>query len=192
MIYLAFMKTQIDASECAGVLGTKAKNKFNDPVDAFKFVNYQRHQNNVPSEDSNESVTRLSLSDRFKGLTSNSIPSNSTNGQIANNELAMTKRPVSRARRTGGSEQNNASKTNSLPETARSSQPSVLEQPVAKKTVSACPPLPTNEPIKSTVPKCPVPSMFENVSSDDELPSIEETVAKVAKNSQINNTQNGK
>ena len=188
MIYLAFMKTQIDASECAGVLGTKAKNKFNDPVDAFKFVNYQRHQNNVPSEDSNESVTRLSLSDRFKGLASNSIPSNSTNGQIVNNELAMPKRPVSRARRTGGSEQNNASKTNSLPETARSSQPSVdkvLEQPVAKKPVPACPPL-------QTVPKCPVPSMFENVSSDDELPSIEETVAKVAKNSQINNTQNGK
>ena len=65
-------------------------------------------------------------------------------------------------------------------------------RPVAKKTVSACPPLPTNEPIKSTVPKCPVPSMLENVSSDDELPPIEETVAKVAKNSQINNTQNGK
>ena len=181
-------------------MGSKSKYKFNDPVDAFRHINVARQKNNVPSEDSNESGSRLSLSDRFKDLTSKSIPSNSSNGQIVNNEQAMPNRPISRARRTGGSEQNNTPKINSLPETARPMQTSVdkvLEQPVSKtptRTVAPCPPLSINEPTKSAVPKCPVPSssFFENLSSDDELPPPEEIVDNVAKKSQIPRTQNGK
>lgn len=179
-------------------MGSKARYKFNDPVDAFRLINSARQKNNVPSDDSNESGTRLSLSDRFKDLTSKSIPSNSINGQIVNNEQAMPNRPISRARRTGGSEQNNTPQTNSLPETARPMQPSVdkvLEQPVAKtptRTVALCPPFPINEPTKSSLPKYPFPSFLENVSSDDELPPPEEIVQNVAKKSQIPRTQNGK
>ena len=181
IIHLAFIKSQIDSSECAGVLGSKSKYKFNDPVDAFRHINVARQKNNVPSEDSNKSGSRLSLSDRFKDLTSNSIPSNSSNGQIVSNEQAMPNRPISRARRTGGSEQNNTPKINSLPETARPMQTSVdkvLEQPVAKT--------PTR-----TVPKYPFPSFLEDVSSDDELPPPEEIVQNVAKKS-LTRTQNGK
>ena len=179
-------------------MGSKARYKFNDPVDAFRLINSARQKNNAPSEDSNESGTRLSLSDRFKDLTSKSIPSNPSNGQIVNNEQAMPNRAISRARRTGGSEQGNIPKTNSLPETARPMQPSVdkvLEQPVAKtptKTGAPCPPFPINEPTKSSLPKYPFPSFLENVSSDDELPPPEEIVQNVAKKSQIPRTQNGK
>ena len=188
--HLAFVKSQIDSSECARLLGSKSKYKFNDPVDVFRFANQARYQNNVSSEDSNESGTRLSLSDRFKDLTSNAIPSNSSNGQIV--EQAMPNRPISRARRTGGSEK--TPKTNSLPETARPMQPSVdkvLEQPVAKtaeRTVTPSSTLPTNVP-----PMPPLPNIFDNVSSDDELLSADEIVENVAKkSSQINRTQNGK
>ena len=192
--HLAFVKSQIDSSECAGILGSKSKHKFNDPVDVFRFANQARYQNNVSSEDSNESGTRLSLSDRFKDLTSNAIPSNSSNGQIV--EQAMPNRPISRARRTGGSEK--TPKTNSLPETARPMQPSVdkvLEQPddktiakTAERTVTLSPTLPTNVP-----PMPPLPNIFDNVSSDDELLSADEIVENVAKkSSQINRKQNGK
>ena len=108
----------------------------------------------------------------------------------------MPNRPISRAKRTGGSEK--TPKTNSLPETARPMQPSVdkvLEQPVAKtiaktaeRTVTPSSTLPTNVP-----PMPPLPNIFDNVSSDEELLSADEIVENVAKKSQITNrTQNGK
>ena len=178
------MKSQIDPSECEPVLGSKAKHKIIEPAGAFRFVSSARQRNNVPSEDSNENENRLSLSDRFKALTYNSIPSDSITDQIVNNEKAVVKRPVSRAKRTGGSKIPN---TNSLPETVRpTSVEEIPENPVAKTTtkkVPACPKL--FEP-------CPKHSMFEDISSEDDVQTVDEIVANVARKSQINNTRNGK
>ena len=123
------MKSQIDSSECAKILGSNSKHthiKINEPADAFRMINFNRQQHNVQSDVASDSNSGPSLSERFKALNSKS---NGQDRAIMPNEQAMPNRPISRAKRTGGSEQKKTPETNSLPETARSTQ-STLESNV--------------------------------------------------------------
>ena len=176
------MKSQIDSSECAKILGSNSKHthiKINEPADAFRMINFNRQQHNVQSDVASDSNSGPSLSERFKALNSKS---NGQDRAIMPNEQAMPNRPISRAKRTGGSEKKKTPETNSLPETARSTQPTV------DKVLD-----PTVVQTKTSIPPMPAFPAFDDASSDDDVKSIDEIVDNVAaKNSQINNNQNGK
>ena len=160
-------------------------------------INLFRQQNTIKKDDSNSRTdSGTSLSDRFKALNSKS-----TNGQngichIAQNAQPMPNRPISRARRTGAPAQNKAPETNSLPETARLTQQTTVAKVQDNVANTApCPPLPRVAPCPPlpVVPLCPPLPAFDDISSDDDVKSIDEIVENVAaKNSQINNNQNGK
>ena len=157
-------------------------------------INYNRHQNSIQKDDSNSRTdSGTSLSDRFKALNSEST--NGQNGHIAQNAQPMPNRPISRARRTGAPAQNKAPETNSLPETARLTQQTVDKVLEPAANTVPCPPLPGVAPCPPFpgVAPCPPLPAFDDISSDDDVKSIDEIVDNVAaKNSQINNNQNGK